>query len=70
MIIELKVSLHPSGNRTLIERKPGQSWTDVLEPKGVFVNNNQAQFYRVTANYIGALSQNGHQVQFQDTQLD
>lgn len=70
MIIELKVSLHPGGNRTLVERKAGHVWADVLEPKGVWANNDQAQFYRVTANYIATLSQEGYQVQFQDTQLD
>lgn len=70
MNIELKVSLHPEGNRTLMEREPGQTWSDVKEPKGVFANKDQAKFYRVTANYIGALSQNGYQVKFQDTELD
>lgn len=70
MNIELKVSLHPSGNRTLMERKEGHSWADVLTPKGVFANSDQAQFYRVTATYIAALSLGGYQVQFQDTPLD
>jgi hypothetical protein len=69
MNIELKVSLNPEGNRTLMERKEGHGWADVLKPKGMWVNNDQAQFYRVTANYIAALSQEGYRVQFQDTQL-
>lgn len=69
MNIELKVSLHPGGNRTLMERREGRVWADVKEPKGVFANNDEAQFYRVTANYIAALSQDGHQIQFQDSSV-
>ncbi|MGF6400176.1 hypothetical protein ABH905_003842 [Pseudomonas frederiksbergensis] len=48
-----------------MERKPGHHWAEVLEPKGVFTNSDQAQFYRLTASYIGTLSQEGYQVQFQ-----
>lgn len=53
-----------------MERKKGHIWADVLKPEGVFANSDQAQFYRVTANYIAALSQDGYQVHFQGTQLD
>lgn len=70
MNIELKVSLHLGGRLTLMERKDGHGWSDVLEPEGVFANSDQTQFYRVTANFIAALSQDGYHVQFEDTRLD
>lgn len=69
MIVELKVSLHPSGNRTLMERKPNSQWADVLEPEGVLASSNTAHFYRVTAKFIAKLSNEGFRVQLQDTQL-
>lgn len=70
MKIILKVNLHPSGNRTLMEKKEEHGWADVKEPEGVLANSNEARFYRATANYIAGLSQDGHQVQFQDARDD
>lgn len=70
MTIELKVSLHHSGNRTLMARKPGESWVDVKDPKALFANNDAAQFYRAAAKYIADQSQAGVCVHYQDTVLD
>lgn len=68
MSIELKVSLHPSGNRTLMARHAGAgTWADVLSPAGVFANSDPITFYRVTADYIAELSREGKKVYFQDT---
>ncbi len=69
MIIEMKVSLHQTGNRTLMQRNEGEGWSDVKTPKGVWANKDTAEFYRVVANYIAELSQTGHTIHFQDTQL-
>ncbi|EHK7406877.1 hypothetical protein ABVD54_003988 [Vibrio parahaemolyticus] len=63
--ITLKVSYHPSGNRTLTESK-GEGMP--IDCQGeLFTNSDSGSFYRAVAQKIADLNAEGHLVTYQDT---
>ncbi|HAS6685751.1 TPA: hypothetical protein I7272_25045 [Vibrio parahaemolyticus] len=63
--IELKVSHHPSGNRTLTESEDGSIPVDCQGD--LFTNSDIGSFYRAVAQKIADLNAEGHLVAYQDT---
>jgi hypothetical protein len=64
--IELKVSFHPSGRRTLMQ-KASESSVFHDCPGQLMGNLNEAEFYRSVARHIGKLSVEGYRVEYRDT---
>lgn len=63
--ITLKVSHHPSGNRTLTQSVDNNTPVDC---KGaLFANNNDGTFYRAVAKKIADLHKSGHSVEYKDS---
>lgn len=65
--VELKVSWHPSGNRTLMRRPKGKDmWTDYPTGSDLLANPDMAKFYRATAQAIATLNDEGFAVKYLD----
>lgn len=63
MKIEVQVSYHPSGNRTLMYREHGkQTWVDVQE-ESLMTCKDEAKFYRAVANWLAEKSTTGCEIQ-------
>ena len=68
MILEVKAYCHVGGNRTLQEREQGATmWKDCKEPHALFVNADEASFFRATARHIAKRSAEGHTVHYTDS---
>jgi len=68
MIIEVKAYCHVGGNRTLQQREQGAPhWKDCTEPRALFVNDDEASFFRATARHIAKLSAEGKTVHYTDS---
>ncbi|MBE0369062.1 hypothetical protein [Pseudoalteromonas aurantia] len=63
--VVLKVSHHPSGNRTLTESTDGSIPVDCQGD--LFTNSDNGTFYRAVAQKIASLHADGHSVTYQDT---
>lgn len=66
MQIELKVSKHPSGRFTLMQRNQNDmSFSDVQEP-ALFGNDDSGQFYKAVAARLARLHAEGHDINYED----
>lgn len=66
MLIDLKVSRHPSGNLTLMRKDEGdRSYRDCEAP--LRANADAAEFYRAVAHMLHILHREGHNVAYADT---
>jgi len=66
MLIDLKVSRHPSGNLTLMRKDEGECmYRDCEAP--LFANPDAAEFYRTVAHMLHVLHREGHSVSYADT---
>jgi hypothetical protein len=52
--IEFKVSVHPSGNHTLMQRAAGQRMYEDVMKSGAFVNHDKALFFETLAKEVKA----------------
>jgi hypothetical protein len=52
--IEFKVSVHPSGNHTLMQRVAGQQMYEDIVKRDAFANNDKALFFETLAKEIKA----------------
>ena len=60
--IEIQIEDHPSGNRTMKERAPGDStWVDVREP-GLLANSDAASFYQLVAYRLAKHAREGTEI--------
>ncbi|MBN3237208.1 hypothetical protein [Pectobacterium versatile] len=68
MNISLKVDWHPSGNRTLKERKEGaRMWRDCDSSHDLIANSDSKKFYSAVQRYIDTLIANKVSVDFTDS---
>ena len=63
--VELKVSWHPGGSRTLMQSVNGATHKDLKGP--FFCNSDAAEFYRAVAKKIAKMAKRGDRVTFKDT---
>lgn len=64
-MIEITVSYHTSGTRTLMRRDlPAMKATDVPAPS--ILNREPAEFYRFVADYLGDLANQGLAFTYRD----
>lgn len=68
MIIDLKVSRHPSGNLTLMRKDEGESsYKDCV---GLLrANSDAGSFYREVALMLHQLHRDGHNISYRDTSV-
>lgn len=66
MQIQIKVSHHPSGRYTLMQRNQNDTgFSDVQEPE-LFANDDSGRFYKAVAARLAKLHTEGHDVDYQD----
>ncbi len=66
MMIDLKVSHHPSGNLTLMRKDEGErSYQDCGGP--LRANADAGVFYRSVAQLLHVLHREGHNISYSDT---
>ena len=68
--IYLDISRHPSGNYTLTERYAGQYMPRDVQESGLFINDNEMEFYAMVAKYVARLTKSGRKVYLEDTKID
>ena len=69
MLIELKVSRHPSGKFTLMRKNEGERmFRDCDGP--LHINADAAEFYRAVAQTLHELHREGHNVSYVDTRTN
>ncbi len=64
--VELRVSYHPSGNRTLTEKYDDQVKKDCSGD--LFVNGDDGGFYRAVAKKIATLAAQGYVIEYEDSE--
>ena len=66
MLIDLKVSRHPSGTLTLTRKDEGDRMARDCEGP-LYLNKDGASFYRAVAHMLHVLHREGHNVSYTDT---
>ncbi len=67
MKIQVKVSHHPSGRYTLMQRNQGDAgFNDVRDPTSLWGNDDEGRFYKAVAAHLARLHAEGHEVDYAD----
>jgi hypothetical protein len=64
----LRVSFHPSGRFTLVERSGGPA--EDVQTGDLLGNDDEASFYRAVAQHLALRASEGWKVRYEDTDVD